>query len=81
MVLPVWARALDRLLQIGCHPAGAVALALRAGAPILATVAALDLVTPVPVHVETEPSLASWLARLRPEDFEAPSIGRAPDDA
>ncbi len=56
-------------LVIPCHPGDAVALAERAGAPILATPATLRYARPV--GPEAGGDLAAWLARVRPEDFEA----------
>lgn len=66
-----------RAIEVQCHPADAVALALRAGAPIYATPAALAR-----AHTlgrEGRPGardLGDWLATVRPSDFgPAPSAG------
>jgi len=56
-----------------CHPADALALALRAGAPIYATPKALLLACSLdqPHRPETcHPDVTDWLERVRPDDFE-----------
>lgn len=56
-----------------CHPADAVALAQRAGAPIYATDEALRHACPLdqPHSHEASPAeVAQWLDWVRPEDFE-----------
>jgi bifunctional DNase/RNase len=58
--------------MLGCHPADAVALALRYYVPILATEAALAHAHPIDAAPSEEP-LRAWLARVRPEDFRAPA--------
>jgi bifunctional DNase/RNase len=57
-----------------CHPADAVALAVRAGAPILATVRALAHACPAPVSggaCEAH-QVARWLEEVKPADFAPP---------
>jgi bifunctional DNase/RNase len=58
---------------IPCHPADAIALALRAGAPVVATGRALLHACPAEAHAHdlAEADAARWLARVRPEDFGA----------
>jgi bifunctional DNase/RNase len=64
--------------ELGCHPADAVALAVRRYAPLEATPAALAHAHPVDPPVEDEP-LRVWLSRVTPEDFGAPEDGAAQD--
>ncbi len=55
-------------IAIPCHPADAVGLALRVGAPIHATGAALDRATRR--GPSGEPSeVSAWIERVRPTDF------------
>jgi bifunctional DNase/RNase len=72
-------------VEIPCHPADAIALALQAAAPIYATGEALHQTTQstqsTPIHPAPErPSLAAWLERVRPEDFVTPSHRGEPGD-
>lgn len=56
-----------------CHPADALALALRAQVPIYATAEALSHACPVcqPHRHEPDfPDVSLWLEQVRPEDFE-----------
>jgi bifunctional DNase/RNase len=64
--------------SLGCHPADAMALAIRAGAPIVATPAAMARARPVAELLRDERSrgagadpdgLARWLASVSPSDF------------
>lgn len=68
-----------RAEELACHPADAVALALRRYAPLMATPAALAHAHPVgpvgPVG-EDEP-LRVWLSRVTPDDFGGPGDGLA----
>ncbi len=62
--------ALDLVLP--CHPADAIALALRARAPIYATPAAVAQACPVAklrACGTDHPDVARWLERVRPDDF------------
>jgi bifunctional DNase/RNase len=70
-------------LEVPCHPADAIALALQAAAPIYATGDALhQSMQPVSPHAVPEPpGLAEWLGRVRPQDFAAPLHGDEPGDA
>ena len=63
--------------SLGCHPADAMALAIRAGAPIVATPAAMARARPVadllrsgdlPAGADAD-GLARWLERVSPSDF------------
>jgi bifunctional DNase/RNase len=66
-------------IEVSCHPADAVALAVRTGAPIYATAGAMEHACRLgDAHAHDgqtttsypEPEdVASWLGRLRPEDF------------
>lgn len=66
-----------RALEVQCHPADAVALALRAGAPIYATPAALARAHRLGREGGPgTPGLGEWLQAVRPSDFgPAPSAG------
>jgi bifunctional DNase/RNase len=57
-----------------CHPADAVALAVRMGAAIYATSEALDRACPASAHghVAADEATADWLERVRPADFGSP---------
>jgi bifunctional DNase/RNase len=61
-----------------CHPADAVGLAVRTGAPIYATADALGQACPQGHHRPAPDGAATarWLDRVRPEDFEDPEVGR-----
>ena len=59
-------------ITIECHPADAVALAVRAHAPIYATLAAMAHACPAGAHPEVADDAARWLATVRPEDFGRP---------
>jgi bifunctional DNase/RNase len=61
-------------LEVGAHPADAVALALRTQAPIYADAGALAQASPTGQRSTLgEPDdLAPWLERLRPAEFEQP---------
>lgn len=54
---------------VPCHPADALALAERIGAPIYATPATLRYARPT--STEAGGAVARWLERVRPDDFEA----------
>ena len=54
--------------ELACHPADAVALALRRGAPLVATAAALVHARGVDPLRGEEP-LRLWLSRVMPDDF------------
>jgi bifunctional DNase/RNase len=64
----------DSDIRIECHPADAVALAVRVRAPIYATQAAMMHACPAPEHPDIAADASRWLATVRPEDF-----GRLPD--
>lgn len=64
--------------ELSCHPADAVALAVRRYAPLVATPAALAHARPVDPPGEDEP-LRVWLSRVTPDDFGDPGSGAAPD--
>jgi bifunctional DNase/RNase len=62
--------------SLGCHPADAMALAIRARAPIVATAAAMARARPVVELLRGEGAagpdpdgLARWLASVSPSDF------------
>lgn len=58
-----------------CHPADAIALALRSNAPIYATAAAMARACRLTGGERREVhgiDLARWLERVRPEDFAPP---------
>jgi bifunctional DNase/RNase len=65
----------QRVLEIPCRPADAIALALRVGAPIYATGAPLAPSAPDTPGGDAS-RVAAWLERVRPEDFVAPTFGR-----
>lgn len=52
-----------------CHPADAVGLAIRSGAPIFITRAALAQACPTETLREPDPGATAWLERVRPSDF------------
>jgi bifunctional DNase/RNase len=61
-----------REIALECHPADAVALAVRVRAPIFATPTALAHACPAEAHARHEgDDTARWLATVRPEDFGA----------
>jgi bifunctional DNase/RNase len=60
--------------ELACHPADAVALALRRYAPLMATPAALAHAHPVGPIDGDEP-LRVWLSRVTPDDFDGPGQG------
>ena len=62
----------DSDLTIECHPADAVALAVRVQAPIYATLAAMGHACPAAAPPEVIDDTARWLATVRPEDFGLP---------
>jgi bifunctional DNase/RNase len=53
-------------LVLPCHPADALALAVRTGAAVVATPRVVARTCPTP---ERGSDVAGWLARVRPEDF------------
>ncbi|MCI0546335.1 MAG: bifunctional nuclease family protein [Candidatus Rokubacteria bacterium] len=55
-------------VSLECHPADAMALATRAGAPVLASEAALAHASPVDPDVRAE-VMRHWLDALSPADF------------
>ena len=57
-----------RAEEIGCHPADAVALAVRRYAPLLGPPPPSRMLTPSAPPVRTSP-LRAWLSRVRPADF------------
>jgi bifunctional DNase/RNase len=56
-------------LAMVCHPADALALALRANVPILASDAALAYACPADQELRGH-AVRRWLDRLRPADFD-----------
>lgn len=61
-------------ITLPCHPADALALALRTRAPILATDEALAHACPAhPASPAGLAEAAPWVRDIRPEDFETPS--------
>ena len=70
-------------LEIPCHPADAIALALQAAAPIYATGDVLhqSMRAGATTRTGTRRASPTWLERVRPEDFAAPSRGGEPGDA
>jgi len=62
-------------LALPCHPADALALAVRARAPILAQDSALALTRPAaaPPTPDAADGVRRWLDRVSPGDFEADS--------
>jgi uncharacterized protein len=64
----------DAELAVDCHPADAVALALRTRAPIYATSGALAQACPINrgTRIGAQDGLARWLQHIRPSDFTAP---------
>jgi bifunctional DNase/RNase len=57
-------------VEIACHPADAIAIALQSRVPILATAEALDRATRSEESKDTS-EVGAWLERVRPADFEA----------
>ena len=58
-------------VTVDCHPADALAIAVRTRAPVYATPAALAL--SCPAHGRSaDDSTARWLDAVRPSDFESP---------
>src|SRR5262245_33206867 len=55
-------------ITIECHPADAVALAVRAHAPIYATLAAMVHACPAGAHPEVADETLRWLATIRPDE-------------
>ena len=64
-------------IEIRCHPADAIGLALQASAPIHATRAALKRARQ-PGSRRGASELTDWLERVRPADFAARSDGERP---
>ena len=63
-----------------CHPADAMAIALKAGAPILAADTALAHACPADQTLRAE-RVQRWIDGLRPADFESePHAGEAMED-
>lgn len=62
-------RRAGRDLAVVCHPADALALALRAQVPIFASEAALAHACPADHELRTH-AVRRWLDRLRPADFD-----------
>jgi len=62
-------------LAMTCHPADALALALRAQVPILASDAALAHAGPADHELRAQ-AVRRWLDRLRPADFDDGSAAR-----
>jgi bifunctional DNase/RNase len=63
-----------RDLTLACHPADAMALALRASAPIVASDAALAHACPAD-HELRAGTVRRWLDRLSPSDFGKGAAG------
>jgi hypothetical protein len=63
-----------RVFKLGCHPADALALALRVGAPILASDEALAHACPADPELQAR-AIRRWLDQLSPTDFEDHSTG------
>jgi len=61
-------------LAMVCHPADALALAVRSRVPILASDAALAHACPADQELRAH-AVRRWLDRLRPVDFEDQSAG------
>ncbi len=60
-------------LPFDCHPADAVALAVRSRVPVYATAAALALACPAePYAPQGDEATARWLESVRPSDFGGP---------
>jgi bifunctional DNase/RNase len=67
-------------VTLPCHPADAMAIALNAGAPILAADTALAHACPADQALRAE-SVQRWIDGLRPADFECePRAGEAMED-
>jgi len=64
----------ERVFKLGCHPADALALALRVGAPILASDEALAHACPADPELQAR-VVRRWLDQLRPTDFEDHGTG------
>lgn len=67
-------------LPVACYPPDAVALALRAQAPIYATPEAMAHACPTPLPPDPPPGSADlrrWLERVTPQDFDAPGAPEA----
>lgn len=61
-------------LTLECHPADAVAVAVRTRAPVYATPAALALACPAAAHAQQgDDATTRWLESVRPSDFGSPS--------
>jgi bifunctional DNase/RNase len=69
----VIARA-GRVLRLTCHPADALALALRARAPILASEGALAHACPADRELRDR-VVRRWIERLSPSDFDEGTAG------
>ena len=65
----------EREVCLPTHPADALALAIRASAPIMARPGALERACRTP-SAETPPAVREWVERLRPDDFrvDGPAI-------
>jgi bifunctional DNase/RNase len=57
-------------LTIECHPADALAIAVRTRVPVYATAAALAMACPA--RPNPEDATTRWLESVRPSDFERP---------
>ena len=67
-------------VTLPCHPADAMAIAVKAGAPILAADTALAHACPADQVLRAE-SVQRWVDGLRPADFESePRSGEAMED-
>jgi bifunctional DNase/RNase len=64
----------ERVFKFGCHPADALALALRVGAPILASDVALAHACPADPELQAR-AVRRWLDQLRPTDFDDHGAG------
>src|SRR5262249_40802338 len=64
----------ERVFKFGCHPANALALALRVGAPILASDEALAHACPADPQLRAR-AVRRWLEQLSPTDSDDHGAG------
>ncbi len=69
VVARVELRAAGEAVALPCHPADALTLAVRSGAPIQATAAALALAQAAPRPSMPDPAVRRWLDGVGPDDF------------
>ena len=67
----VYLRQGDVETSLSCYPPDALTIALRTGVPIFATPDVLRHAEPVAPAPADRGETARWLARVRPQDFEA----------